>query len=83
VSGQTVDVPVRPADLEMVAETTGRRCSWHQTGDELANAYSSIQSSLGETLGEEIQIVKNSRGPGRSSLLLSVAWRSACSSAAV
>jgi Ca-activated chloride channel family protein len=76
VSGQTVDVPVRPADLEMVAQTTGGESFVAQTGDELANAYSSIQNSLGETLGEEIQIVKELTWAWALAafLLLSIAW---------
>jgi Ca-activated chloride channel family protein len=69
-------VPVRPADLEMVAETTGGESYVAQTGGELADAYSSIQNSLGETLGEEIQIVKELTWAWALAafLLLSIAW---------
>ena len=76
VSGQIVDVPVRPADLEMVAETTGGESFVAETGDELADAYSSIESSLGETLGEEIEIVKELTWAWALAafLLLSIAW---------
>ena len=76
VSGQIVDVPVRPADLEMVAETTGGEAFVAETGDELADAYSSIESSLGETLGEEIEIVKELTWAWALAafLLLSIAW---------
>ena len=58
VSGDEVPVPVRPADLELVAETTGGAAFVAETGGELAAAYDQIQMSLGETLGEEIEIVK-------------------------
>lgn len=57
-SGQTVPVPVRPADLELVAETTGGEAFEAATGDELASAYDQIAESLGETIGEPIEIVK-------------------------
>jgi Ca-activated chloride channel family protein len=58
VSGDEVPVPVRPADLELVAETTGGAAFVAETGGELAAAYGQIQMALGETLGEEIEIVK-------------------------
>jgi len=57
VSGDVVPVPVRPADLELVAETTGGQAFEARTGDELADAYDQIAGSLGDTLGEEIEIV--------------------------
>ena len=56
-SGDVVPVPVRPDDLELVAETTGGQSFEAQTGDELADAYEQIAGSLGDTLGEEIEIV--------------------------
>jgi Ca-activated chloride channel family protein len=76
VSGDVVPVPVRPADLELVAETTGGQSYVAETGDELADAYNDIQSSLGETLGEEIEIVKELTWQWALAafLLLSVAW---------
>lgn len=57
-SGQVVPVPVRPADLELVAETTGGEAFVAETGDELASAYDQIAESLGETIGDPIEIVK-------------------------
>lgn len=57
VSGDVVPVPVRPADLELVAETTDGQAFEARTGDELADAYDQIAGSLGDTLGEEIEIV--------------------------
>lgn len=58
VSGEAVDVPVRPAELEQVAEVTGGEAFEARTGNELADAYDEIRQSLGDTLGEEIEIVK-------------------------
>lgn len=55
-SGDIVPVPVRPADLELVAEATGGEAFEATTGDELADAYDTISEQLGETLGEEIEI---------------------------
>lgn len=76
VSGDTVPVPVRPADLELVAETTGGQAFVAATGDELADAYDQVQESLGETLGDEIEIVKELTWQWALAafLLLSVAW---------
>ena len=59
-----------------MAETTGGEAFVAETGDELADAYSSIQSSLGDTLGEEIEIVKELTWAWALAafLLLSIAW---------
>ena len=56
-SGDIVPVPVRPADLELVAETTGGEAFEARTGDELASAYDQIAESLGETIGDPIEII--------------------------
>lgn len=56
-SGDVVPVPVRPADLELVAETTGGQAFEARTGDELGAAYDQIAESLGETIGDPIEIV--------------------------
>jgi Ca-activated chloride channel homolog len=76
VSGETVSVPVRPADLELVAETTGGQAFVAETGGELADAYDQIRESLGETLGDEIEIVKELTWQWALTafLLLSLAW---------
>lgn len=76
LSGEVVPVPVRPADLELVADTTGGVAFEAQTGGELAEAYDQIAGSLGDTLGEEIQIVTELtwRWALGAFLLLSVAW---------
>jgi len=57
VSGDVVPVPVRPAELEQVADSTGGQAYEARTGDELASAYDQIAESLGETIGEPIEIV--------------------------
>ena len=56
-TGDVVPVPVRPADLQQVAESTGGQAFEAQTGDELASAYDQIAESLGETIGEPIEII--------------------------
>ncbi|NND75425.1 MAG: VWA domain-containing protein [Ilumatobacter sp.] len=58
VTGDRVPVPVRPADLELVADITGGAAFEARTGTELVDAYDQIQDSLGTTLGEEIEIVR-------------------------
>jgi Ca-activated chloride channel family protein len=76
ISGQVVPVPVRPADLELVAEATGGASFEARTGNELIEAYDGIQASLGDTLGEEIEIVRELtwRWAMASFFLLAVAW---------
>jgi Ca-activated chloride channel homolog len=55
VSGETVPVPVQPGPLQDVADQTAGTAYEAATGSELADAYSKIQDSLGQTLGEEIE----------------------------
>jgi Ca-activated chloride channel homolog len=55
VSGETVPVAVQPGPLQDVAEETGGTAYEAATGSELADAYSKIQDSLGQTLGEELE----------------------------
>jgi Ca-activated chloride channel family protein len=57
ISGEVLPVPVQPAPLEQVAETTGGAAYEAATATELTDAYERIQDSLGETLGEEIELV--------------------------
>jgi Ca-activated chloride channel homolog len=56
-TGDVVPVPVRPADLQAVASTTGGEAFEAQTGDELAKAYGSIAESLGTTIGEPVEVI--------------------------
>jgi Ca-activated chloride channel homolog len=55
VSGETVPVAVQPGPLQDVADETGGTAYEAATGSELADAYSKIQDSLGQTLGEEVE----------------------------
>ena len=56
-TGDIVPVPVRPQELSLVADATGGEAFEARTGDELATAYDQIAESLGETIGEPIEIV--------------------------
>jgi Ca-activated chloride channel family protein len=56
-TGEVVPVPVRPAPLQEAAEVTGGESFEARTGAELASAYDSIAESLGETIGEPIEVV--------------------------
>jgi Ca-activated chloride channel family protein len=57
VSGQTLDVPIRPEPLEEVAETTGGSAFIAGTGTELADVYDQIDELLEDAIGEEIEVV--------------------------
>ena len=75
-SGEVVPVPVRPEPLAQVAEATGGTAYEAATGDQLADAYERIRDSLGETLGEEIQIVTEQtwKWAAAALALLAAAW---------
>jgi Ca-activated chloride channel family protein len=76
VSGELVPVPVQPAELELVSQATGGQSFQAQDGAELAEAYDQVRGSLGETLGEEIEITKELTWwyALASFILLTVAW---------
>ncbi len=76
VSGELFPVPVAPEELAVVAEMTGGQAYEAQSGDELADAYDEVRDSLGETLGEEIEITKELtwRWALGAFLLLTAAW---------
>ncbi len=75
-TGEVIPVPVRPADLRLVADSTGGQAFEAETGRELADAYDQIRESLGDTLGEEIEIVKELtwRWAAGAFGLLALAW---------
>lgn len=75
-SGQIIPVPVRPEELAEVAERTGGTAFEAATGDQLGDAYDEIRGSLGDTLGEEIEIVTELtwRWALAAFGLLSLAW---------
>ena len=76
ISGERVPVPVEPGPLEQVAEVTGGLAYEAQTGDQLVDAYDEVRGSLGETLGEEIEITRELawRWALAAFLALSAAW---------
>ena len=57
-TGEIIPVPVRPEELAGVADATGGASFVASSGAELAEAYDEIRGSLGDTLGEEIEIVR-------------------------
>ena len=75
-TGEVVPVPVSPAALEDVAERTDGVAYEAATEAELADAYDQIRDSLGETLGEEIEIVAELtwRWALAAFVVLAVAW---------
>jgi Ca-activated chloride channel family protein len=75
-TGNTVPVPVKPAPLAAAAETTGGQAYEAATSAELADAYQRIEAILGETLGEEIEIVTERTWIWAAGALvtLAVAW---------
>jgi Ca-activated chloride channel homolog len=75
-TGDVVPVPVRPDELRSVAEQTGGVAYEAATGSELAGAYDQIRESLGETLGEEIEIITELtwRWALIALVLLALAW---------
>ncbi len=56
-TGNTVPVPVKPEPLQAAAEATGGQAYEAATSAELADAYQRIEAVLGDTLGEEVEIV--------------------------
>jgi Ca-activated chloride channel family protein len=76
LSGEIFPVPVEPEELEIVSELTGGQSFEAQTGNELADAYDEVRDSLGDTLGEEIEITKELtwRWALAAFTFLSVAW---------
>ncbi|WP_051063034.1 VWA domain-containing protein [Ilumatobacter nonamiensis] len=76
INGEIYPVPVVPDELETVAEMTGGQAYEAQSGDALADAYDEVRDSLGDTLGEEIEITKELtwRWALAAFLLLTAAW---------
>ena len=75
-TGDIVPVPVRPEPLAEVAEATGGAAYEAATSSELQDAYDLIRDSLGDTLGEEIEIVTELtwRWAAGALVLLAAAW---------
>jgi Ca-activated chloride channel family protein len=75
-TGEIVPVPVRPGELANVAEMTGGAAFEAASGSELAAAYDQVRDLLGDTLGEEIEVVTELtwRWALASFVVLAVAW---------
>ncbi len=69
-------VPVKPEPLQAAAETTGGQAYEAATPAELADAYERIEAILGETLGEEVEVVTERTWIWAAGALatLAVAW---------
>lgn len=76
VTGDILLVPIMPEPLQAVAELTGGAAYEAATESELADAYERIRDTLGETLGEEIEIVTENtwKWAAAALLLLASAW---------
>ena len=75
-SGETVPVPVQPEPLAASPRRPAARPTRRRRRAELADAYERIQDILGETLGEEIEIVTELtwRWAAVALALLAAAW---------
>ena len=75
-SGQTIPVPVQPGPLQEVAEPRAARPTRRRRAPSWQDAYERIRESLGETLGEEIEVITEQtwRWAAVALVLLSIAW---------
>ncbi len=75
-TGDTIPVPVRPGPLEDVADATGGVAYEAASSAELEDAYGRIQDSLGDTLGEQFEVVSELtwRWAAIALVLLAAAW---------
>jgi Ca-activated chloride channel homolog len=75
-TGDTVPVPVKPEPLRAAAEATGGQSYEAATSSELADAYQRIEAVLGETLGDEIEVVTERTWIWAAAALgtLAIAW---------
>jgi Ca-activated chloride channel homolog len=75
-TGNTVAVPVKPEPLQTTADTTGGQAYQAATSTELADAYQRIEDLLGETLGEEVDVVTEQTWmwAGAAVAILALAW---------
>jgi Ca-activated chloride channel family protein len=76
VSGEVLPVPVFPQPLEDVAEITGGAAYEAATETELNEVYAGIQEILGDTLGEEVEVVTENtwKWAAAALALLAAAW---------
>lgn len=75
-TGEILPVPVFPQPLEQVAEVTGGAAYEAATENELNQVYEGIRDTLGDRLGEEIEVVTEHtwRWAAGSLGLLALAW---------
>lgn len=75
-SGEIVSVAVKPEELRNVAELTGGQAFEAATESELTAVYEAIRDSLGETLGEEIEVTTELtwQWAAAAMILLGTAW---------
>jgi Ca-activated chloride channel homolog len=75
-TGDTVPVPVKPEPLRAAAEATGGQSYEAATSSELADAYQRIEAVLGQTLGDEIEVVTERTWIWAAAALgtLAIAW---------
>jgi Ca-activated chloride channel homolog len=75
-TGDIVPVPVKPEPLRAAAEATGGQAYEAATSSELADAYQRIEAVLGETLGDEIEVVTERTWIWAAAALgtLAIAW---------
>jgi len=76
VTGEIIDVPVKPLPLQDAAATTGGQSYEAASATELADAYQRIQDLLGDTLGEEVERVSENTWiwAGGAIATFAVAW---------
>jgi len=76
LSGDVVSVAVQPAPLADVAEVTGGAAYEAATEAELSDAYELIEESLGDTLGEELEVVTEQtwKWAAAALVVLAAAW---------
>jgi Ca-activated chloride channel family protein len=75
-TGNEVAVPVKPEPLRAAAEATGGQAYEAATSSELADAYARIEAVLGETLGDEVEVVTEQTWVWAAAALgtLALAW---------
>jgi Ca-activated chloride channel family protein len=75
-SGVLIPVPVRPEEMRAVAELTGGEAFEAETSEALVEAYDAIRGSLGDTVGETIEVVTEHtwRWTMGAFLMLTLGW---------
>ncbi len=76
ISGEILPVPVFPQPLEAVADVTGGAAYEAATETELNDVYAGIEEILGDTLGDEVEVVTENtwKWAAAALALLAAAW---------